>query len=493
MKTNLSIWTKVVSYLYILLFTYASVSKILDFENFQVQVAQSPVLSAYADFIPHSVIIIELLTVLLICFERTRIYGMFLSFWLMVAFSVYIYIIINYSDFVPCSCGGILEKMGWTTHLIFNLVCVVAAAAAIIMLKRKRETNLIGTYATMVIITVCASFTIVILFLSSEHVIKKENNFTRRFLLHPVIEDKKLDLQLNSFYFAGADDSNIYLGNVTAPLLFTKLDTGLHSVASMRVRLDRSDYKYRNLQLKVKSPYYYLYDGNVPVIYRGHIKDSIVSTISHNDAYFTQLAVIDTGRFAIRTQSRVNKEYTLAFLDLADPKKIYLKPDILEKQIDGVFDSDGKLIANHTNNQFAYTYTYRNQFIIMDSNLNVLRRLNTIDTTSLAKVSSTELSDGRHKMNAPPLKVNVNCVLAGNLLFNESNLMGKNESRASWQKASIVDVYRTDQKEYIGSFYIYHKNKQKMRGMLATDQYLYVLLGNDIIRYHFRDNITKEL
>jgi hypothetical protein len=55
------------------------------------------------------------------------------------------------------------------------------------------------------------------LFLSSEHVIKKENNFTRRFIKHPVIEHQSVQLDNDFYYFAGFDDHNIYLSNQKYP------------------------------------------------------------------------------------------------------------------------------------------------------------------------------------------------------------------------------------------------------------------------------------
>ncbi|TGN26443.1 MauE/DoxX family redox-associated membrane protein [Empedobacter tilapiae] len=46
-----------VCYLFIILFIYAAVSKLIDFENFQIQLAQSPLLSVYAEFIVYTIII----------------------------------------------------------------------------------------------------------------------------------------------------------------------------------------------------------------------------------------------------------------------------------------------------------------------------------------------------------------------------------------------------------------------------------------------------
>ena len=59
MKNFSNIVPSIVSYFFILLFVYASVSKLLEFERFQIQLAQSPLLSAYAGFVSYSVIIIE--------------------------------------------------------------------------------------------------------------------------------------------------------------------------------------------------------------------------------------------------------------------------------------------------------------------------------------------------------------------------------------------------------------------------------------------------
>ena len=114
-------------YFFIVLFVYTAVSKLIDFENFQVQIAQSPLLSAFATPIAYSVVIGELLIALMLCFTKSRTLGLYLFLGFMTAFTVYIYLILNYSPFVPCSCGGVLEKMGWTEHLWFNIgVCIMS-------------------------------------------------------------------------------------------------------------------------------------------------------------------------------------------------------------------------------------------------------------------------------------------------------------------------------------------------------------------------------
>lgn len=481
----------IVSCFFILLFIYAALSKLLDFENFQVQLSQSPLLSAYAGFISYAVIAIEIVIALLLSFRQERLLGLYASLGLMTGFTVYIYLILHYSDFIPCSCGGILEKLGWTEHLIFNIGCIALALVGIFFHEDNRYIRLLRPILYSGVLILVSTATVIILFITSEYIIKKDNNFTRRFLLHPILDDKSLDLTINSYYFAGISNGKIFLGNITAPLLLTTVDTSLRETKIVKIHLDTSDYRFRNIQLQVKDSNYYFYDGSVPIIYRGTLGDTMARTISYQDAFFTQLAILDSAHFMIRTQSSKTREYVLASLNLHQTPKLQLYPSILEKQIDGVFDVDGKLIFQPYNTEVLYTYTYRNQILAMDRQLNILRKLHTIDTTTIAKIQTRRLSDGTHKMSSPPLKVNGEIVSHRNLLFIHSSLKGRHESSKMWNKAAVVDIYRTDRQEYIGSFYIEHKDETAFFHMAIDDQYFYVLLQNELKRYRLREPISK--
>ncbi|KUJ55617.1 hypothetical protein AR686_12465 [Chryseobacterium aquaticum subsp. greenlandense] len=103
----------------------------MDFENFQIQISESPLLGAYAGFIPFAIIILELIIAGLLCYRKTRNIGLIGSFILMLIFTGYIFFIIRTSENLPCSCGGILEKMSWHQHLYFNIGCVVLSVIAL--------------------------------------------------------------------------------------------------------------------------------------------------------------------------------------------------------------------------------------------------------------------------------------------------------------------------------------------------------------------------
>lgn len=345
------------AYFFILLFCYASFSKILDFENFQVQIAQSPLLSAYAGIVSYSIIICELLIVILLIIPKYRIIGLYSSLGIMVAFTVYIYLILNFSDFIPCSCGGILEKMGWTEHLIFNFSCVFITAISIFLLNKnnlnRSQTSEVThdnpslLFRTIIILGVAifSSSIVVVLFFSSEHIIKKENNFTRRFPNHIVLEDTVLDLKVNSYYFVGLYRDTIYLGNLTSPFSVTKVPVNLSIIKSTHVKPDKL-YNYRILKHGMYDSNYFVYDGSVPVIYRGNVLNlgQELQQISYNDAYFENLVPLNANHFVVKTRQSSNGLETLGLLTTRNKNILNLRANLLTNKNDGGFDSDGRIL-----------------------------------------------------------------------------------------------------------------------------------------------------
>ncbi len=123
--------TDIIACLFILLFIYAALSKLLDYQKFQVQVGQSPLLTPFRGLVVWAIPAIEILIAGLLAFQRTRLAGLYASHGLMALFTAYIFAITRFSDYIPCSCGGILQKMSWNQHLIFNLCFVVLGLTGI--------------------------------------------------------------------------------------------------------------------------------------------------------------------------------------------------------------------------------------------------------------------------------------------------------------------------------------------------------------------------
>ena len=125
--------TDAITLLFILLFVYAAVSKLLDYEKFVVQIGQSPMLTSWAVYLAWLVPAVELCIVVLLVFPNSKTIGLYAALSLMVMFTVYIILASKFSDYVPCSCGGVLQNMTWGQHLVFNLFFVVSGGVAVII------------------------------------------------------------------------------------------------------------------------------------------------------------------------------------------------------------------------------------------------------------------------------------------------------------------------------------------------------------------------
>lgn len=131
----------IISAICISLFLYAALSKLADYDKFRVQLGQSALLTPIAGFVAWFIPLAEIILAAALSFPRSRLLGLYGSFTLMVIFTAYIVAILNFSEYVPCSCGGILEKLSWTQHLVFNLCFTALLLLGILSVSPKRELN----------------------------------------------------------------------------------------------------------------------------------------------------------------------------------------------------------------------------------------------------------------------------------------------------------------------------------------------------------------
>lgn len=125
----------------ILLFFYTAINKLSDLQLFRIQLGKSPLLNSFAGLLSLAVPICELSVALLLLFRSTRLAGFYLSLFLMILFTAYILIILNFSYYIPCACGGILEGLSWSGHVVLNSLFVgLIIIGIVIQSKQKIQT-----------------------------------------------------------------------------------------------------------------------------------------------------------------------------------------------------------------------------------------------------------------------------------------------------------------------------------------------------------------
>ena len=125
----------VISALLILLFSYAAINKILDYHKFSGQLKSSPLVRPVAEILTWLIPSAELYAIVLLLVRDWRRNGMMLSAVLMALFTIYISLMLIFSKKLPCSCGGVIDQLTWTQHLIFNFVFLALAATGFILQK----------------------------------------------------------------------------------------------------------------------------------------------------------------------------------------------------------------------------------------------------------------------------------------------------------------------------------------------------------------------
>ncbi|MBN1183696.1 MAG: tellurium resistance protein TerC [Bacteroidales bacterium] len=483
LSTRRSVIIQTVSYLYILLFVYAAISKLLEFEDFRVQLAQSPMLSAYAGSITWVVPLIEIITAILLFFSKTKHWGFLCAFVIMVMFSAYIFIILNYSVFVPCSCGGIIEQLNWTEHLVFNLFFVLLAITGWLLTRpiKKLQGSVLKTTLILVSLGVVGVLTVTMLYLSSERIIYRENPFIRRYS-HDVIKSGEIDLDGNAYYFAGDEAGIIYLGNYSSPLRVSLLDTALQNPVVRTIRVREADLPSKASQIRVNPPDFYLIDGQISRILKGNTADWKVTRRWDGNLRFSNYRLISDNKMAFRAFLPGTFRQALGYLQLADSLPYTLQPDLLEKQLDGNFDVDGILCYDSHSKQVVYTYYYHNAYLITDSVLNWLAAGNTIDTITRAQlvIDSSRLQ----RALVSSLMVNASAFATDGLLYVRSKIKGRYQPEKTWKQTGTIDVYDLSTGNYRTSFYVYHASGEPVRQFFVIGKSFYGFAGNILVRYN---------
>ncbi|MCS3801022.1 MauE/DoxX family redox-associated membrane protein [Niastella sp. OAS944] len=140
-KSNHSIdkgklYIEITSLLFILLFLYTGLSKLLEYDVFTVQAGFAPILRPYAETIGLVVPIIEIVVAVLFFIKKTKVIALYASTIMMTGFTIYIAGMLLAGNHLPCICGGVIKTMSWAQHLIFNIVFLLLSVIALVIHKK---------------------------------------------------------------------------------------------------------------------------------------------------------------------------------------------------------------------------------------------------------------------------------------------------------------------------------------------------------------------
>jgi hypothetical protein len=333
------------------------------------------------------------------------------------------------------------------------------------------------------LLTALGSTVIIMLYFISDKVNHRPNGFIRLFPPHLSTPRDILDIKFDSYYFAGATNKSIYLGNSTSPTTILRVNYLLSDTEHINLYLPKIKISQSATEVYVDSPFVFMQNGVFPVILQGVLSSPILRPLEFEKSFFTMTSRISNASFVIRTYDEKKKQNILA-KETLDPPRIRYAADILEKQVDGIFCTDGSLLYDKNSRKLVYIYFYRNQFITMDTNLNVIYHGRTIDTNSRAKIKIDKIaSDDKVTFSSPPLVVNGHSSIDSNWIYINSELRANNETVDAFDQFSVIDVYYLNSGIYKFSFYVPRFNDKKMNSFKIYGHTLFALYGEHLLSY----------
>src|SRR5882724_9731308 len=116
----------------VFLFVYTATSKLFHLNVFQFQLNRYPWIRHVATTLVWAVPVIELAAAGLLLARRVRRIGFYVSFILMMLFTLYLALMLGSEKHLPCSCGGVIAWMSWRQHLVFNLFFIGITIAGLV-------------------------------------------------------------------------------------------------------------------------------------------------------------------------------------------------------------------------------------------------------------------------------------------------------------------------------------------------------------------------
>jgi hypothetical protein len=331
-----------------------------------------------------------------------------------------------------------------------------------------------------------SNFLIGILFAISRNKSTGKTDFGRFFQPHELNLLQKFDLKYNSYYIAGRTGPLIYLGNVTSPTLLASFNFITSNTESVHLNLPlNSDKSVPNYQLSVDSPCLYAFEGNTPQILYGNLKDKLMVAYPKQNIFFSNAISLSPNNFVFRKYDGILKQNILVKNSFSSTSSHVIEgKDLLQKQVDGLFCTDGMMSFGKKSGKIIYVYYYRNQFICTDSNLHLIYRGNTIDTNHFAKIQIGKISsENKTTFAAPPTLINKSSTISGNFLYVNSNVMADNESPESFKVSSVIDIYDIQKGVYRYSIYVPDLEDKKINQFKVYDHLLTIITGHYLLVY----------
>lgn len=307
-------------------------------------------------------------------------------------------------------------------------------------------------------------------------------NFKRK-IIYNFDSRVRLDIKFNSYYLAGYVNGSIYLGNVTLGQRLLKIDTTLKKIREITITPDDPVSNHNGLfKTTIDSNRYYFANGETMSSYSDTVENWRPKADKIFVPFFKTFIPLKSGSRVYTYVSADTRQNSL--LKVYSSGQMIENNKVLEKQVDGIFCTAGTLDYNKRLNVLTYVYTYRNEILVVDTNLQLVKKIKTIDPIDSARFKvSTIKSTNSSVLTSEPVVVNTKSFNWKQYLFVQSNIRGMNEDLVRFKHSAVIDIYDLQLGKYIYSVYIGNPDGVPVTQLKIFNDYLYALSSHFIYKY----------
>lgn len=342
-------------------------------------------------------------------------------------------------------------------------------------------------------ISCCAGIGIILILFLFVSSLKREskNGFFREMIFEKPVKTNEINVNYDSYYIAGLFKGKLMLGNYVAPMHIIQVDTSNLDTIHLKLPVSYSTkVNWGAIRLQFDSLHIFLAERRTPSIIISTYPKYQEDQHKLGNLKFDLVMMISPKSIVVRYfdfEARQKKLQKIV-LDQTITKGISFIPGNLNKNS---FSNDGFLIYDKRTARLFYTCYYRNEFLCLDTNLNLIYRAKTIDTVKNGNITtaSIKIRNGVENMiAAPPLIVNKRGFTDGRYLYINSALASDEETKAEFKQYAVIDAYSLDDGKYAFSFTV-----PPLDGKLAVQfsifgNKLFALYLNSLASYQLRWN-----
>jgi hypothetical protein len=282
-------------------------------------------------------------------------------------------------------------------------------------------------------------------------------SFSRK-ISHAVKTIKRFDLGFNSYYFSGQSATDLYLANQTLDNYLLRISHSMTDTQSVRIKIKGPGLNPKGrYMISVDSNNFYLFNGSVRSIFMGKTATWIAATVNMPMPFFQESIPLNNKSVFFRYVNSKTRTNSLRKVSVSGES---IDNDfIFKKQVDGLFCTSGQLEYNSHMNLLTYMYYYRNEILLIDTNLKETGKIKTIDPIDTARIEISKIKSKNASVATSSLLVNAKSATWKNYIFVLSKLMGKHEDNVKFKTSTVLDIYDLRNRSYRYSIYLPDQDK----------------------------------